>query len=212
MNELVENFVNRPTSHKVAFWLASVLIVFGIFWQYFYSAKSNSLSDLQVRINSLESQIRAERRISLRLDEFKEEVSKLEGKLELAVNQLPDEREVPALLLAVETLARDTGMTVQRFARRPGDDVARDFYEEIVAHIDLVGTFHQVASFFDEVANLSRIVNITQIRLNNSRGFFRESPAMTIDVSGVVTTFRYLEESERVVKQDDETQGRRRRR
>jgi type IV pilus assembly protein PilO len=209
MNEILENFMARPLSHRIGFWVISLILVGGLFWQYSYSAKSNSLSDTQTRIDSLQSQIRAEKRIALRLDEFKGEVSKLEDQLQLALSQLPDRREIPGLLSSIETLARDTGLDVRRFA--PQNDVLQAFYAEVPVHLELVGTFHQVASFFDEVANLSRIVNITQIRLSNPRGFFRESPSMTVDVSGLITTFRYLEESERVVEVEEVSRGRRRR-
>jgi type IV pilus assembly protein PilO len=209
MNELIENFMGRPKGQRILICLVVLSAFLAIYWQYFYSARLSELNRAKEQVSRLQTQIASQRRIAGNLAGFQKEVAVLQQQLNLALDQLPDSREIPGLLNSIATLARDNGLDVKRFA--PQGDVLREFYAEVPVQVEIVGTFHQLASFFHEIANLSRIVNITQIKIGKPRGFFEERNVMTLDAEAMITTFRYLEEDERPKLVEETSQGRRRR-
>lgn len=192
MHPAVENFFERPLSHKVAAWTGCVVFIGYIFWQFFYSAKLDEKTKAEEAIESLNTQITSEQRLARNLKKFRDEVKELNVKLTAALQELPDKREIPDLLNSVSNLARDSGLEVSLF--RPQPEVAKDFFSEVPVSVSVEGTFHQVATFFDEVGRMNRIVNINQIQLKEPN----VKEKITIKADCTATTFRYLEESERI--------------
>ena len=203
MSVILEKFMERPTSHKVIFWLGSLGLLIFIFWQYFYSPLIQKTDELEKEIESISSQISNEERIVKSLPKFRDEVKQLEKLKELALNQLPYKREIPNLLNSVTTLAKESGLEVLRFA--PEKDAIRNFYAEVPVAVEFKGSFNQVMVFFDEVSRLSRIVSVGDIVLGSPRGY-QENAQVAIDGTCKVTTYRHLEENE-MIKEDEESQG-----
>ena len=73
----------------------------------------------------------------------------------------------------------------------------------------LEGSFHQLVTFFDEIAHLPRIVNIDAISIQ----ILNETPEeVIVQVTCNATTYRYLDESERPSEESEGSGNRRRRR
>ena len=121
----------------------------------------------------------------------KAEIEALERKLEVALRQLPDSKELPVLLTDITSLGKNAGLDFKAF--RPQEELRRDFYAEVPIEIEFVGDFHDVASFFDEVSRLPRIVNIGELDVSIS-----DESAMntTLLVKGSATTFRFLDDAQ----------------
>ena len=204
MNEILERLAEKPTSHKVGIWLGILLFMTFIFWQYMYKAKSEESFKLLEKSEKLEQEVINKRRIARNLGKFEKEVEELNVKLKFALQELPDKQEIPELLSSISSLARDAGLEVSLF--KPAGERKRDFYAEVPVSVIVTGTFHQVATFFDEVGHLPRIVNINNISIMEPK-ITDEKVMITSDCQAV--TFRYLDEAERVA-QEEQQQGRRR--
>lgn len=193
MSQIIDNFMDKPFGFKLGVWIASLGLIGFIFWQYFYSDFTKELSDLEDKVAKLEVEVNTEQRKAQNLKKLREVVKDLEVKLAGVLRELPDKREIPDLLNSISGLARNAGLAVVRF--KPGVESFREFYAEVPIDIEVRGTYHQIATFFDEVAQLSRIVNISDIVI--------QKPEVDAD-QGVVTqttckatTFRYLDDAER---------------
>ena len=68
-----------------------------------------------------------------------------------------------------------------------------DFYAEVPFSIELEGTYHNIALFFERVAKLPRIVNIGSMEIDVSG---RSGGDTVLKVVGMATTFRFLNESD----------------
>lgn len=207
MHPLIENFFERPTSHKIGFWIISLLFPVIIFWSYVFKDRLEQLDKLNQEYDQLTSQINHEQRLARNLDRVKVAVKDLEIKLQMALKELPDSREISELLSSVSNLARNAGLEVALF--KPNPENLRDFYAEVPVSISVAGTYHQVATFFDEVAQLDRIVNINQIGMQSPHV---APEKVVIKTDCTATTFRYLEESERRQVEEQSKQRQRRRR
>ena len=128
---------------------------------------------------------------SIELDSFLQEVSHLEGELQKALQELPDSREIPQLLERISDKARDSGLDVRLF--RPQIEQLRDFYAEVPVDIEVSGTYHQVASFFDEVGHMERIVNLGTLSMSEPK---KTNVGQILKTTVVATSFRFVDESE----------------
>ena len=106
MHPMVDNFLQRPTSHKVVAWIVLLLLIGYIFWQFFYKSKHEEHAKLQEKIENLGSEIVKEQRIARNLKKFKDEVRELDLKLKFALSELPDKRAMPDLLSSISNLSR----------------------------------------------------------------------------------------------------------
>ena len=205
MHPVVENFVERPLSQQIMIWVGSIAVIGLLWWVYFYSPKLEEFTKLEEDRDRLETQVSHEQRLARNLPRFRKEVKELDIKLKGALKELPDKKEIPDLLTKVSRLARDAGLEVQLFKPKPV--AIREFYEEVPVDIAVQGGFHQVATFFDEVGHLSRIVNIQKIAMDEPK-VSDESVQVTVNCNA--TTFRYLQDHERV--QNKKKKGKKRRR
>ena len=197
MHPAVENFLERPTSHKAGFWVVSLGFVCFVMWTYVYGPAALEVEELKEKVDGLQSQIAQESRIARNKDKFLREVKDLDIQLADALRRLPDKREIPDLLNSISNLARDAGLEVALF--KPRAENYKDFFAEVPVDISVEGSFHRVATFFDEVGKLPRIVNISGITMRDPKVF---DETVTIKTDCVATTFRYLDEAERKAAQE----------
>lgn len=207
MHPVVQNFLDRPASHKIIAWILLVAVICGVFWFSLYSSLDEEHSQLTEKLEQLNVDITAEQRLVRNLPQFRKDFKELEAKLAVVLRELPNKGEIAELLDSISGLAQGAGLGVSLF--QPVGERVQGFYAEVPVKIAVEGTFHQIATFFDEVGKLQRIVNINDITL----GAPQVSPErVTIKAECVATTFRYLDENERMKAPDDaEAQKRRRR-
>jgi type IV pilus assembly protein PilO len=83
---------------------------------------------------------------------------------------------------------------------------AQEFYARVPLELTMVGSYHNVATFFDKISKLDRIINI----LNFSMGDVKQRGGETVvKTSCLATTFRFLESEEEGGAKKTETKGQR---
>ena len=147
-----------------------------------------TIERLDAKRSQLQAKIQEGRAAKQQLPRFREEVRKLELELDRLLRILPARRNTPELLRRVRSLAEQGDFALMRFT--PGNFVDRDFYSEWPISINLRGTYHNLALFFDRVGRFSRIINIEGLRIDATR---RGSARHTIAASFRAKTFVYKE-------------------
>lgn len=125
--------------------------------------------------------------VAASLARFKEEAKGLRAKLETAKGRLPSEKEIPGLYRQVSDLAFQSGLSVSLF--QPKDLITKDIYEEVPITVNAEASYHQLGSFFDQLSRLSRIINLTDLKLT---GIAR--PTGTVRADLVLTTYVFRPE------------------
>jgi type IV pilus assembly protein PilO len=97
------------------------------------------------------------------LPKLKKEYEELHASWLVAQQLLPEEKEVASLLSKVTIAGQQSGVQFTLFKPNPPAD--RTYYMEYPVQVTVIGGFHEVASFISEVASLSRIVNVSRLRL-----------------------------------------------
>jgi type IV pilus assembly protein PilO len=164
------------------------LIVLGAYGYAFYMPARAELAMGRERVLQLQRKLSEVRAVASNEGAIKEEIAVLEQKLAVALRQLPDSKELPVLLTDVTSLGKNSGLEFKAF--RPGSEITRAFYAEVPIDIEFTGEYHDIATFFDEVSRLPRIINIGEL----SVGVARESSTNTwLNVKGRATTFRFVD-------------------
>ncbi len=167
MNPKVEKFLNLPNYQKLLFLLLSCLVIFGIFWLIVFQPMKEELDRLENQKISLERTLAENRRIANDLPKFRAEYENLQKQLEIALKELPDKKEIPSLLVGISDLAKNSGLEVVEF--KPATIVTKGFYAEVPVSLRLTGSFHEVAMFCYQVGNMTRIVNLSDLKLGNAK-------------------------------------------
>src|SRR6185369_12632278 len=123
------------------------------------------------------------------LPAFRAQVSELESRLDNLRAVLPEEKDAADLLRRMQTVATQSNLTIKSF--KPAPVVTKQLHAEWPIQLELEGSYHNLAIFFDRVGKFTRIVNITGVDV---KGQNRPSDtSVTISASCVATTFVMLD-------------------
>ncbi|NNF06261.1 MAG: type 4a pilus biogenesis protein PilO [Candidatus Eisenbacteria bacterium] len=114
----------------------------------------------------------------------------LNRRWEVAANLLPEEREVADLLRQVTLAGQQSGVEFLLF--RPKPQIPGEVYVEAPVEVKVVGGYHEVGTFLSEVANLDRIVNVDNLRLDSHDD--DDAPSETVTASFTATAYTLTDE------------------
>jgi type IV pilus assembly protein PilO len=184
----LERFSKLPKSTRQGVIAGVVVAVLALYVWLFYLPASAQLGSVQAQELELQRKLNEVRTIAGNLPKFQEELAERERRFEVALRQLPNSKELPMLLTDVSSIGKNAGLEFKAF--KPRTEVPRDFYAEVPIEIEFSGTFHEIATFFDNVSKLPRIVNVSDIKMTIEA---ENLDGTRLQVSGNATTFRFLD-------------------
>ena len=192
----LEQMARLPQPARLAV-LGGVFVgVLVVYWAIFYSGMltgggvQKKLSLFDGQLAELQRELAESRSIASNMESFAAKHQALKAELDAALEQLPNETELPVLLTDISSLGKKSGLEFRSF--RPEAERTHGFYAEVPIRIEFLGSYHQAAVFFDRLSRLSRIVNITELEMKHSNA---QADPPQLKVEGIATTFRFLEES-----------------
>ncbi len=180
--------------NKVPLWqklLVLAVLAAGIPGYYHYMSWQpieKKAMELQAQLQDLDRRYKEQKAVADDLLTFQQNTKKLQEDLRIALTQLPREKEIPSLLRDIYTLGKKSGVLFKTFT--PQAEQSKSLYAEVPIKLSLVGTYHEIAVFFDRIGKLSRIVNISD--LNISIGKADADTEVTLNVDCTATTFMFL--------------------
>ena len=129
--------------------------------------------------------------LAINLDAYKEQMIEAEETFGVLLKQLPNESEIPDLLIDMTQVGISQGLQFERI--KPGATINQDFYAEKNVEIIANGTYHQIASFVSDVAALPRIINVANFSVERL-----ESTSENLRFVATTKTYHYLEDSNEV--------------
>jgi type IV pilus assembly protein PilO len=190
MDPRLEKLLKLPAYQRWALLLVLMAVIAGLFFYLLYIPLQEEYANLERQSKSLESKLQEDQRIADNLPKFKAEYEKMENLLGEALKELPNDKEIPNLLTSITALAKESGLDVIRF--KPIGETAKGFYAEVPVELKLVGSYHEVAMFSDEVGNLPRIVNLSKLSLGGPK---TDGGRTVLSIDCLATTFRFIEGS-----------------
>jgi len=185
---LIEKVAALSRTHRVLICVGVFLILTVGFFYLAYIPKSSRCSELKDNYDTLETKLIKARAAAKSLNKFQREYKEAQVKFRVVLRLLPDKKEIPSLLESISKSGKDSGLEFILF--RPTNEVSKDFYAEIPVNIHVNGGYHNLAMFFDRVARLPRIVNISNIKMQAPEG---KGATGRLSATCVARTYRFLE-------------------
>jgi type IV pilus assembly protein PilO len=161
----------------------------GAFYYYYEMPAQQELETRRVQLAKLRADVTKGLNTARQLPEFEKEVKDLEGRLDSLRAVLPEEKDAADLLRRMQTMATQSNLVIKSF--KPAPVITRELHAEWPINLQLEGTYHNLALFFDRVGKFTRIVNITglDVKGKDKAGDVNA----TIDATCVATTFVLLD-------------------
>ncbi len=128
-----------------------------------YTARKIEIQQLDERHQKLSRDLEKARLLVRNLDRVEKEYEILHQQWRVAQSLLPDENEMPNLLRKVTAAGQQSGVEFELF--RPGSPVPRGFYTDNPVDVKIKGGYHQTGVFMSRLANLNRIVNVSELKM-----------------------------------------------
>ena len=94
------------------------------------------------------------------------DLPRFEAEYEQLHQLLPADRQLPTLLRKITLAGQQTGITFTLF--RPSAMQPSDYHTEMPINVAVSGDYHAVGSFLAELANMRRIVTVTNLKLTTN--------------------------------------------
>ena len=186
-----------PKTRLIAFIVIIVLLVSAYIIQFQIPMKTQ-ITDLEKSLSDLQSKMRENDNKIRKLDDLRTEVKTLQQRLVILTQQLPPESEVSGLLRQIQNLVNQSGLVLRLWRPEKRRTHSSGLYEEIPITLALTGGYHNTASFFDRVGKLTRIVNISNIKMGSAK--MAADGHMDIDINCTAMTFSAAEKKVEAVK------------
>jgi type IV pilus assembly protein PilO len=170
-----------------AFFVLAIAAV-GAFVYYYELPQRAEMKGRQDQLAALKKEIKRGLDTKAKLADFESQVEDLQERLVSLAEVLPEEKDAADLLRQMQTVATQSDLTIKSF--KPALVVAKELHAEWPINLQLDGTYHNLALFFDRVGKFTRIVNISSIDL---KGKQKQDQTSTITADCVATTFVLLE-------------------
>ncbi|HIF98683.1 MAG TPA: hypothetical protein EYQ54_16955 [Myxococcales bacterium] len=186
-DEQFERLAAIPKPIRLAVAVALLVSIAAGYWFFSYQPKAEEVDLLQVKVQKLERQLFNIRAVASNLEAFEKEVAVLEAEFKRARRRLPEGKQFEDLLSDITTAGKKVGVRIKSIERQ--SEIPHDFYAEVPFRIELDGSYHDLARFFERVGKFPRIVNVGELDMRVDKEYRQNT---SLRVQGTATTFRFL--------------------
>jgi type IV pilus assembly protein PilO len=176
-----------PVAPRAVVLLGLFAALIGGAWWFGWNVQVEELAVKQNEEETLKNEWVTKKRMAVNLDEHKAQLVAIDASFGALLKQLPNQTEMPGLLVDVHKTATSRGLLVELF--KPGGEVRKDFYAEVPITLHLTGSYHDVGAFAGDVAQLSRIVTLNEIDVTSGAG-------SVLSLKTTAKTFYFLDPDE----------------
>jgi type IV pilus assembly protein PilO len=219
-----------------------ILIIGYLDYFYFLSDAMEKKTKLDKQLEDMQGQIGEKEKIAMQVNKYKTDVDALKENYKIALQKLPDQREIPGLFHSVAMAGRDAGIefllfepkaavpktldtqiskeepkaaallrpsdqrqteqkpaataTKQADGKKPAKTELEPFYEEMPVGVTVTGSFQNIVYFFEKVAKLPRIINISDISMGERKDV--KGRGYIITTSCTIKTYMFVDKKEKI--------------
>jgi type IV pilus assembly protein PilO len=148
----------------------------------------------QTKETTLRTTYRSKLVQAVNLDALRKQLEQVQTYVTQLEKQLPSKAEMDALLSDINQAGLGRSLQFELF--RPGQVAIKEYYAELPITLKVTGSYHDIGLFAADIANLSRIVTLSNLALTPAKD---RDGILTLD--GTAKTFRYLDEEEVALQQ-----------
>jgi type IV pilus assembly protein PilO len=160
----------------------------GLFYYYYEVPQRADIAAKEASLQAMRTEIEKGTATERKLPEFRSEVDELEQRLSSLTEVLPQEKDAGDLLRQMQATAVESSLVIRSF--KPAPVVTKQLHVEWPITLELDGTYHNLAQFFDRIGKFARIVNVSGLSV---KGKEKGDSRSTITASCTATTFVLLD-------------------
>jgi type IV pilus assembly protein PilO len=177
-----------PWYAQIGAFVVLALGAVGAFFYYYEMPAREEMTARQHQLVALRADINKGLETAKKLPEFRAQVNELENRLSNLRAILPEDKDAGVLVRQFQTVAAQSNITIKSI--KPDKTITKQLHSEWPISMELDGTYHNLATFFDRVGKFTRIVNISGLDI---RGKDKPTATSTVTASCTATTFVLLD-------------------
>ena len=191
-----DNIGSAPLSVRLGVILTLCVIIIGAGLWFDTQNQLIELENHQKKEFELKEEFKLKASQAAKLELYKEQLAEMNATFGALLRQLPEKTDVESLLVDVSQTGLASGLEVNKF--KPSAEEKKGFYAELPIKLEVIGSFHQMATFISGIAALPRIVTISDMKLEPVKKDSKddESTDGRLQMSATAKTYRYLQEDE----------------
>lgn len=190
MEKLIEQLNKAPNSLKYGGLAAFVAAVTAANFFLLIQDVEDEIVRQNGQMATLERTLAEKQDIAQNLNEKRRVMAQLEQKLQEALTELPEKKDLDELLAQLNDIGKKSGLDIAKV--EPGGESPDAFFAKIPVKMVVSGNYHEIAMFLQEVANMRRIVNINNIKLSVNVTASK-ADKVVLNSEFMATTFRFLD-------------------
>jgi len=190
LEQFLERILKVRNEIKAAIVLGAALAMTAGTYFVFISDLKDEIVKQDAQIKRLEDDLIQKQSIANNLNDYRRQKEILEQRLAEALTELPNDANIDELLTQLNEVGVKSGL--QLTSVEPGTEAKEgSFYSKIPVKLSLLGNYGEIASFFDAVGRLKRIVNISDISFKSPS---KQGDKVVLQADCLATTFRFVEQ------------------
>ena len=170
---------------RLAIFFGTIVIFIVLFVWLVYLPKTESINTLQANIQNVDGQLNRAKIQRQKLPKvIRAEKEKVDLQFDAAQKLLPSDKEIPELLTKITELGTESNLDMSTFV--PQTLRKKGFYAEIPISLQITGSYHDVAIFFEKIGKMDRIMNIQNVRMTPVTA---RSTSLNITCNAITYTF-----------------------
>lgn len=188
MEQLIDRINKLAAPAKAGIIAAIVLLLTAGTYFFLIADLETTLEQLKAEQEAKDRTLAEKQLIADNLNDKRKEMDALEQKLQEALTQLPEKKDIEELLSQLSDVGKKSGLEISRVT--PSGESSEGFYSRIPISMSVSGNYNEIALFLQEIANLRRIVNVSELKLANPQ---QKGDKMTLTSDFMATTFRFTD-------------------
>lgn len=176
-----------PPVPRSSFLVVVALLVFGLSWYAWLGDSYQELSGLNAKEAQLRDSFSQKLAKTSRFNSFKQQRDQVRGYVQELELQLPDQTGMNEFLTEINRLGVLRNLQFEFL--RPAPVVRNTYYVEMPIGFRLLGSFHNVAAFAADIAQIQRVVHVQDLAIVSK-------PDGVLSVEGTLRGYRQLDNAD----------------
>ncbi len=188
-------FTELPAKVQLAIVVGLAVVLSGAAYWFVYKDMDTSNRALRAQVKAKEDENKALLPYADKKADMERKIATLKDQLEQMKRIVPDEKEAPQFMEMMQAEAGRAGIEIRRYSTK--STAQREFFTEVPYDIELDGPYYALLRFFESVAHLDRIINVSNLKMASLRRpgdagvrkQYQYAPGETVAVTCIATTF-----------------------
>lgn len=172
-------------------YIVLAVIVLGLAYFLYFKPQQAEFDRIKTERLQVEKEVQDLLEKKKQLDIIEAELATLTQTLKELEVIIPLRKEVDVILRRVQQMAFDSRLDLIRFT--PRGEINREFYSEWPIPMEIRGSYHNLAAFFDRLSKFARLFNIENFTI---KALNNQTADLTISSTFTAKTYIFLEEAE----------------